>query len=324
MKDSFLSIIIPVYNVERYIHQCVKSVINQSFTTIEIILVNDGSTDSSGALCDEFLVLDQRIKVIHQKNAGLSAARNTGLANANGQYVWFVDSDDWIDEKAVSILNACANTSNCDVIAFSHVRYNEDENSYTNVFYQKEQLFLNGNDFINSTPFFFTSACTNIYSVSFLKKHDFKFKVGQLYEDDYFNLSIFNTLTSVIMLPDALYFYRIRRFSIITSNDLVNLINKIKSYLALIELCLSLKVSNLDDNFLDKQTWSYICALFNLLTTLKMTFYQKSKFIKKLKFILPHIVISPDDVRGNLWIKKIYNTNIYFFYFYVKFIKLVK
>lgn len=324
MKNIFLSIIIPVYNVERYIHQCIKSVINQSYTTIEIILVNDGSTDSSGAICDEYLVLDQRIKVIHQKNGGLSAARNTGLANANGEYVWFVDSDDWIDEKSVSILNACANTSNCDVIAFSYVRYNEDENSYTNVFYQKEQLFLNGNDFINSTPFFFTSACTNIYSVSFLKKHDFKFKVGQIYEDDYFNLSIFATVNSIVMLPDVLYFYRIRKLSIITSNDLLNLRKKINSYIELIKLCIKLKASQLENNFLEKQIWSYICALFNLLTNLKMTFYQKSKFIKKLKFILPNIVISADDVRGNLLIKKIYNTNIYLFYFYVKYIKYLK
>ena len=249
MNKPLISVIIPVYNVERYLHQCVKSVINQSFSNIEIILVNDGSTDSSGAICDEYLVLDQRIKVIHQKNGGLSAARNSGLANAYGEYVWFVDSDDWIDEHACTKLNACATTNNCDVIAFSHVRYNEDENNYTNVFYQKKQLFLNGNDFINSTPFFFTSACTNIYSLSFLKKHDFKFKVGQLYEDDYFNLSIFAYVNSVVMLADALYFYRIRKLSIITSNDLLNLRKKINSYIELIKLCINLKSSQLENNF---------------------------------------------------------------------------
>ncbi len=96
-----ISIIVPVYKVEKYIHQCIDSILKQTFTDIELILVDDGSPDSCGKICDEYAVKDRRVKVIHKENGGLSDARNTGVKCAKGEYISFVDSDDWIAPNAL-------------------------------------------------------------------------------------------------------------------------------------------------------------------------------------------------------------------------------
>ena len=96
-NDSLISIIVPVYNVEQYLSRCVDSLVNQTYHNIEIILVDDGSPDRSGEICDEYAKKDKRVKVIHQSNGGLSDARNTALDIAKGDYLMFVDSDDWIE-----------------------------------------------------------------------------------------------------------------------------------------------------------------------------------------------------------------------------------
>lgn len=93
-----ISVIIPVYNVENYLHECIDSVLNQDYTNLEVILINDGSTDTSGPICNNYAVKDQRVKVLHQENQGVAAARNLGLKYATGDYISFIDSDDWIDQ----------------------------------------------------------------------------------------------------------------------------------------------------------------------------------------------------------------------------------
>ena len=97
MKQNKISIIIPVYNVEMYLEKCLESVLNQTYKNLEVILVDDGSTDKSGLICDEYQKNDSRIRVVHQDNQGLAAARNTGLQYVSGEYFSFVDSDDYID-----------------------------------------------------------------------------------------------------------------------------------------------------------------------------------------------------------------------------------
>ena len=97
--DDLISVIVPVYNVENYIAQCIESVIKQTYTKFEIILVNDGSKDNSGKICDEYALKDERIKVIHKENAGVSSARNVGIKQSKGQWITFIDSDDWVEEK---------------------------------------------------------------------------------------------------------------------------------------------------------------------------------------------------------------------------------
>lgn len=113
---SKVSLIIPVYNVEIYLERCIESVLNQTYRDLEIILVNDGSTDTSGVMCDNFSQQDKRIKVIHQLNAGLSEARNTGLKYITGDFVMFVDSDDWLERDAVSFLLEQLQRNNADMV----------------------------------------------------------------------------------------------------------------------------------------------------------------------------------------------------------------
>ena len=104
MKEPKISIIIPVYNVEKYLKRCIKSVLNQDYKNLEIYLVDDGSTDNSGNLCDYYAEIDNRIKVIHKINGGLSSARNAALEKVSGKYLTFIDSDDYVAKNYISIL----------------------------------------------------------------------------------------------------------------------------------------------------------------------------------------------------------------------------
>ena len=98
MNEELISIIVPVYNVEEYLKECIDSIINQTYKRIEIILVDDGSTDKSGKICDDYAKIDKRIKVVHKENGGLSDARNVGISVSSGKYIAFVDSDDWVEK----------------------------------------------------------------------------------------------------------------------------------------------------------------------------------------------------------------------------------
>lgn len=123
-----ISVIIPVYKVEKFLRQCVNSVLAQTHSDLEVILVDDGSPDSCGAICDEFAAKDSRIKVIHKENGGVSAARNTGLDMATGQWVMFVDSDDLVDRHYAEFLLKAAEQSGADLICCGHNRFTEEPN----------------------------------------------------------------------------------------------------------------------------------------------------------------------------------------------------
>ena len=99
-----ISLVVPIYNVEKFLGQCIESIINQTYNDIEIILVDDGSTDNSGKICDEYKSIDNRIRVIHKVNGGLSSARNAGMRIAQGEYICFIDSDDYIDSQMLEIM----------------------------------------------------------------------------------------------------------------------------------------------------------------------------------------------------------------------------
>ena len=101
MKGSFVDVIVPVYNTEKYLPKCIESILAQTYKNIELILVDDGSLDDSGRICDEYAAQDSRIQVIHKENGGVSKARNSGIDKAKGEWLLFVDSDDWVEEKYV-------------------------------------------------------------------------------------------------------------------------------------------------------------------------------------------------------------------------------
>ena len=125
-NQALVSVIIPVYNVEKYLRECVDSVIGQTYKNLEIILVNDGSTDSSGKICDEYVDKDERVTVIHKKNEGPSKTRNAGLKNASGEYIYFLDSDDYIVDNAIENLVMTAESNQADLVFFDAVSFSDD------------------------------------------------------------------------------------------------------------------------------------------------------------------------------------------------------
>lgn len=130
--QELISVITPVYNVEKYLCRCVDSIINQTYKNLEIILVDDGSTDNSGKICDEYAVKDLRIKVIHKENGGAAASRNCGLDVAKGKYIAFVDSDDYVEERFVESLHTLITDSNADIAQCSYCEtYSDSANFLT-------------------------------------------------------------------------------------------------------------------------------------------------------------------------------------------------
>ena len=143
-----ISIIIPVYNVENYIDECLKSVVNQTYKNIQIIIVNDGSTDNSGIICDQWAEVDSRISVYHKKNGGLSSARNVGLAEVSGGYIVFVDSDDVLDLDFCSIMLSALNESRSyDIVACSIAKFIDPDISNYKTFYKYSSQVLDVKDF---------------------------------------------------------------------------------------------------------------------------------------------------------------------------------
>ena len=208
-----VSVIVPVYNVKSYLAECVTSLLNLTFE-IEIILVDDGSSDGSGAMCDEFALKDSRIKVVHQQNKGLSAARNEGVRNALGEYVMFIDSDDFVDSKSCDeLLSNTRNASN--VVIGLYNNYYTESNSFEpeNC---PELLALNGvvssEDFLNSIHH--DGQSTYMVAVRFIVKRQFLidnnlfFLEGIYHEDEEWTARLLCKTEDVFVCHSYFYQYR--------------------------------------------------------------------------------------------------------------------
>lgn len=213
--QPLVSVIVPVYNVEPYLVDCIRSIQNQDYRELEIILVDDGSTDTSGTLCDELALSDNRVRVIHQKNGGLSAARNTGIDNIKGDYIVFVDSDDLLHPAYVSTLLNILLKENvslvmCDMQRFScdKPEFNCAEHPEIERLSSKETIrrFLLGE---------WWSACAKLYKADIFKT--IRFPVGRNNEDYAILTRVFEQTDSVLYLHSPLYYYRSRPGSITQS-----------------------------------------------------------------------------------------------------------
>lgn len=215
---DLISIIVPVYNVENYIKECINSIINQSYKNIEIILVDDGSTDNSGSLCEEFSLIDSRIVTLHKENGGLSDARNYGIKHSNGEYIMFVDSDDIIEKDIVKVLyNMIQEDKAIDISVCGLKRFNDGlspkfvardkysildrEESLKEFLYQKKIS---------------TSSCGKLYRRSVME--DIFFIKNQRFEDNEFLFKVLLNVNQVYVTESELYAYRFRQNSITTSN----------------------------------------------------------------------------------------------------------
>ena len=219
--DDKITVIVPVYNVESYLRKCLDSIIAQTYKNIEIIVVNDGSTDASGEICKEFAEIDHRIIYIEQENAGLSAARNTGLENMSGDYVTFVDSDDWIELDYVEILYKKITEYQADIAVGNYYSFNESEgmfyfhilgDSYYEKVYDNVSIFENLYESQEMKSFALISAWGKLYKAGLFEQ--LRFDIGKLGEDGYLNQKIYLLAEKIVYIHKGIYSYRIRNNSL--------------------------------------------------------------------------------------------------------------
>lgn len=216
-----LSIIVPVYNVEKYLKKCVESILCQTFSDYELILVDDGSTDNCPAICDEYARMDCRVRVIHKKNGGLSDARNAGLGIARGIYVGFVDSDDFIHPQMYEALMFLGEKSMADMVQCEFCKFFADEEAVIKEIEVEEisaQLFTGEEiigDFNDKKQIIHSTVCNKIYQRAIFQ--NIKFPKGYFYEDSYIHLSTLEKARIIAKTSVALYFYRQRSGSIMHS-----------------------------------------------------------------------------------------------------------
>ena len=216
------SVIIPVYNVEKYIKQCLDSCLNQTEKSIEFICINDGSTDNSLSILKEYQKTDSRIKIINQNNQGQGIARNNAINIAQGEYIVFVDPDDWLKLNALEKIYNKFNETNADVICFDYICYNEkskkiEKNSLKNILYEKYNLDFSNNKTYSSSDIyqldlfpFNIVAWNKAYKRTFLIKNNIKFAPYKFIEDHYFAIKTILCAENIYYLEEYLYVYRIR------------------------------------------------------------------------------------------------------------------
>ena len=223
MGKPFLSVIIPVYKVEKYLAQCVDSVLNQHISNYEVILIDDGSPDNCPLICDDYADHYSEITVIHQKNQGLSAARNAGIQLAKGDYIIFMDSDDWWNPEVVvpSIISKIRKYDSTEMFLFNSLDYIDGDGLYSrkehnNLKYIRTDTVINYYKDLLKNGNLEVSACTKIIKRDFLIDNGLYFRQGLLGEDNEWMIRVLRVLKVVRIIEEPLYICRISRYDSIT------------------------------------------------------------------------------------------------------------
>lgn len=280
--DDLISIIVPVYNVEKYLRKCIDSIINQTYKNLEIILVDDGSPDNCGTICDEYAQKDNRIKVIHKENGGVSSARNEGLRSATGKWISFIDADDWIEEIFCEILLNKAVKNRCDVALCGYSRVTDN---------RIEKINANGKDaFFNSKEYLIKSLNPQtgfgFCHMKLIKKeilNNISFNENIVVgEDALFCIMFSINIKKSIFVEKALYNYRVNRESVVRKYD-VDYVTKYKKSMELMHNYIMQEYS--ENKEIEQNLYNYI-AYHILLIAVNYCFnpsnQQKTKSIRKL------------------------------------------
>ncbi|QNU66608.1 glycosyltransferase family 2 protein [Ruminiclostridium herbifermentans] len=215
--EPLISIIVPIFNVERYIHKCINSIVNQTYKNLEIILVNDGSEDNCGTICDEYAEIDSRIKVIHKENGGLSDARNVAIDIITGDYVTFIDSDDFVEADYVEYLvkliqKYSADVSICNINKTFEDKYKkEDSIEDIQYIYTQQEAIMQ----MLYQKLFDVSACAKLYKTELF--NSIRYPKGKYYEDLATTYLVFDKCTKIVYGSLQKYNYIVRENSISTS-----------------------------------------------------------------------------------------------------------
>ena len=251
MESITVSVIVPVYNVERYLAECLDSLLRQTYKALEIIIVDDGSTDNSGSICDRYASKDRRIaKVIHKENGGLSDARNTGMRYASGKYVYFLDSDDYLADNAIAKMLFTAEKYNAEIVSFDSFAFVEtgcQDAQYAELrckhSYPLAKGTVNACKMAQNDEFFF-GAPLHFFLLDFLKNSRLSFCKGMLYEDVVFSVPAYLKAERTLHLGMELYGRRIRCDSIMRSSSTIK---SVKSYSFCCRRLLELREEYKDD-----------------------------------------------------------------------------
>lgn len=262
-----LSIIVPIYNVEKYLERCIKSILNQTYNNFELILVNDGSTDGSGIICEKYSGFDHRIRVIHKNNGGVSSARNMGIDNANGKYIGFIDPDDYINKYMYEILISIINRNGSDMVISDYYKIDEDniDDKTLNMPINIDNLevhSINGDEAIDKLfdcgeKFIF--AWNKLYKSCLFDK--LRYEEGKIYEDEFIAHRILYKCKYISVVDEKLYFYVQRKGSIVNSPFTTKKFDKVYAVKDRIDF---LKEKNLmelkekaEKSFIDYFIWNY-------------------------------------------------------------------
>lgn len=275
-----ISVIVPVYNVEKYLERCVKSIAAQTYKDLEILLIDDGSTDKSGEMCDDFQQTDSRIKAFHKQNGGLSDARNYGIEHSAGEFISFVDSDDYIDEKMLETLHRLITENDADLAVCSAMDVFEGK-EVTQV---KEIKEFNLNK-VESYKYMLRgdgipSACNKLYKRQTVG--DVRFPVGKLYEDGFFTPQILKKVEKTAVTSKPMYYYFRRADSITTKPFRKGDLDVIEAY----DKCVK-QVKELCPEALPYAEFRYRNAYFNVLD--KMLMRDDCKEIPEYKQVVKYL-----------------------------------
>ncbi|WP_233713700.1 glycosyltransferase family 2 protein [Lederbergia citri] len=221
-----VSVVVPIYKVEKYIHRCIESILEQTYSNLEIILVNDGSPDHCGQIIDEYAEKDHRIKVVHKKNGGLSDARNKGMEYVTGDFTLFVDSDDWIERNMIKVLIQISIDHQADVVQSAFYYAYEDHLLYDNRYFSKKDPFI----LLNNKKLMYelvrneivkNFAWGKLYKTALIK--DIPFKKGVLFEDVFWAHLVMHRVHTYVITHAPMYYYFQRSESIVFNYSLRNL-----------------------------------------------------------------------------------------------------
>lgn len=249
MENPLITIIVPVYNVEQYLRTCIESVINQSYTNWELLLVNDGSIDKSPDICNEYAIIDERIDVIHKVNGGLSSARNSGLDNASGDYVTFLDSDDfWHPDYLNTMVGLCliydADISQCNFIRGKQTEYTIRGSRFYEKTFDKYSIFLNGYSKI--------IMWAKLYKIHLFE--GIRMPVGTINEDDFTTWKLYFNAKRIVVTNKPLYYYTYNENSIMSRQLKKPKLHFIEAYKERIDF-----FKNLGEKELEEHSHAHFC-----------------------------------------------------------------